>query len=174
MALATSYSRSMPDFSFPPKSRYAVIPQALLNAAMETKTAQTNRSPPEFGFPVHQNPDLVTKSSSPISISLTPESSLSSMFLTIPLEIRLQIYSYVLLSHRIHHAHLAPLKAPTSFEGMNTEEFHTVMLRPLGLSMPGSAATTSNIISDSSESSAISLKIYSPTLILHRSKDHRL
>ncbi|KAL2074042.1 hypothetical protein VTL71DRAFT_7820 [Oculimacula yallundae] len=49
--------------------------------------------------------------------------------LTIPLEIRLQIYNYVLLAHPIHHAHLAPLTPPPNFSGLNTVEFHTTMKR---------------------------------------------
>lgn len=49
--------------------------------------------------------------------------------LTIPLEIRLQIYHYVLLSHPIHHAHLAPLNSIPDLSGLNNEELHTTMVR---------------------------------------------
>lgn len=44
--------------------------------------------------------------------------------LTIPLEIRLQIYSYVLHSHPVHHAHLSPLVATSNLPPYATEELH--------------------------------------------------
>jgi hypothetical protein len=63
-------------------------------------------------------------------IPALPGSTSKPSFLTIPLELRLQIYSYVLLAHPVHHAHLAPLEPPKAFSGMNTEEFHTTRLAP--------------------------------------------
>jgi hypothetical protein len=66
----------------------------------------------------------------PLSPTLQLPSKPTSTLLTIPLELRLQIYSYVLIGHPIHHAHLAPLDPPTTFQGMNTSEFHTTRLAP--------------------------------------------
>jgi hypothetical protein len=75
-------------------------------------------------------PDI-TSPITPLSPTPTlPGSTSKSPFLTIPLELRLQIYSYVLLAHPVHHAHLAPLDPPTTFSGMSTEEFHTTRLAP--------------------------------------------
>lgn len=75
----------------------------------------------------------ITTPITPLSPSLqlpSPTPKPKSTLLTIPLELRLQIYHYVLLSHPIHHAHLAPIEPSTSFAGMNTEEFHTTRLAP--------------------------------------------
>lgn len=75
---------------------------------------------------------------SPLSLlspTLQLPSKSKSTFLTIPLELRLQIYTYVLIGHPIHHAHLAPLDPPTTFQGMNTSEFHTTRLAPSSLNL---------------------------------------
>jgi hypothetical protein len=64
----------------------------------------------------------------PLSPTVQLPSKPKSSFLTIPLELRLQIYSYVLIGHPIHHAHLAPLDPPTTFEGMNSSDFLTARL----------------------------------------------
>ncbi|KAH7395967.1 hypothetical protein BKA64DRAFT_74119 [Cadophora sp. MPI-SDFR-AT-0126] len=69
--------------------------------------------------------------------------------LDIPLEIRLHIYHYVLLSHRIHHAHLAPLTPQPDFSGLNTAEFHTTMIRSHGGSSPPKEIITRSLITHS-------------------------
>jgi hypothetical protein len=86
--------------------------------------------PPPFPTPKAAYMPEITSPLTPLSPTLQLPSKPKSTFLTIPLELRLQIYSYVLISHPIHHAHLAPLEPPTSFSGMNTEEFHTTRLAP--------------------------------------------
>jgi hypothetical protein len=149
--------KAPPDLTFPPKSRYyASIPPAVIQPRVP-------RPLPNFGFPsfpclasssVDASP---TAKSSSAAVLVVPDSTASSpahpgdasaahagdpWFLRIPLEIRFQIYSYVLASHRIHHAHLAPLacEQPTDFRGMNTEEFYTTMLQPAGRSLSSSVA----------------------------------
>jgi hypothetical protein len=88
------------------------------------------------------------------STATVTEKSIST-FLAIPLEIRLQIYGYVLQSHPIHHAHLAPSSAPTSFSRMNTEEFYTTMLRPNGLSLPSMTVLNTVPVSASNATSTV-------------------
>ncbi|PVH75051.1 hypothetical protein DL98DRAFT_16099 [Cadophora sp. DSE1049] len=70
--------------------------------------------------------------------------------LDIPLEIRLRIYHYVLLSHPIHHAHLAPLTPQPDFSGLNTAEFHTTMIRSHGGSSAPKEIITRSLITHSS------------------------
>lgn len=70
--------------------------------------------------------------------------------LDIPLEIRLHIYHYVLLSHPIHHAHLAPLAPQPDFSGLNTAEFHTIMMRSNGTSSLPKEIITRTLITHSS------------------------
>ncbi|PMD29447.1 hypothetical protein L207DRAFT_238620 [Hyaloscypha variabilis F] len=126
-------NRAMPDFTFPPK-----FTSSETSASFEQ--ARIPKSPPHFGFPYFPPPPNPSPISMPDIISpITPLPSSAQLpsspkpispFLTIPLEIRLQIYTYVLHSHPIHHAHLAPIDPPTTFAGMNTEEFHTTRLAP--------------------------------------------
>jgi hypothetical protein len=100
-------------------------------------------------------PDITTPISPLDSGSSDSTARSHPTLLTIPLEIRLQIYHYVLLTHSIHHAHIAPLVQPTGFEGMNTEEFHTTMLRPNGMSIPFTSQPTTLYHSSSSSESIV-------------------
>lgn len=74
--------------------------------------------------------------------------------LTIPLELRLHIYHSVLLSHPIHHAHLAPLLSP-NLSGLNSEDFHTTMIRSINSSssLPSRGIMITDPITPSSNSS---------------------
>ncbi|KAE8445999.1 hypothetical protein EG329_012638 [Mollisiaceae sp. DMI_Dod_QoI] len=64
------------------------------------------------------------------------ETAPRSTLLTIPLEIRLQIYHYVLLSNPVGHPHLAPLTVPINSSKTNAEPFHNTMFRPAAISLP--------------------------------------
>jgi hypothetical protein len=93
----------------------------------------------------------------PLSPTLQLPSKPTSTLLTIPLELRLQIYSYILIGHPIHHAHLAPLDPPTTFQGMNSEEFHTTRLAPSSQTPQETEVRT--LITHLSSSSAESQKL---------------
>ncbi|KAK0101295.1 hypothetical protein ONS95_006472 [Cadophora gregata] len=103
---------------------------------------------------------------SPLVVSTVPSDSMGSSqsshkqskerrsngpnLLDIPLEIRLHIYHYVLLSHPIHHAHLAPLTPQPDFSGLNTAEFHTTMIRSNDSSSTPKELITRSLITHSS------------------------
>jgi hypothetical protein len=121
-----------------------------------TKTP-THRSPPDFGFPsypvipIARNlspgpthlPEIMTPIT-PLDHPI-PATSKGPTLLTIPLEIRFQIYHYVLLSYPIRHAHLVPIN-----DAERKEEFHTSMLKPNGLNFP--TAFPSQLLTTSSPS----------------------
>lgn len=52
--------------------------------------------------------------------------------LSIPLEIRRQIYSYVLYDHPIRHAHLSPITTSSTAPTYVKEEFHHTVISPCG------------------------------------------
>ncbi|KAE9367231.1 hypothetical protein N431DRAFT_350719 [Stipitochalara longipes BDJ] len=122
----------MPDFSFPPKFTSS-------ETSASVQQAHIPKSPPHFGFPYFPPPPNpapthmpdITSPITPLppSLHLPTKPASTSPFLTIPLELRLQIYTHVLHSHPIHHAHLAPLD-PSPFAGLNTSEFHSTQLAP--------------------------------------------
>jgi len=84
--------------------------------------------PPNIRQLPTQMPDILTPLTSLEPVS--QKSSLNSKAKTIPallaicLEIRLQIYSYVLQSHPIQHAHLSALATSSTLPPYATEEFH--------------------------------------------------
>ena len=117
--------------------------------------AKLPKSPPDFGFPLH--PVITNPSPGPTSLPdiATPLTPLDPQcrdqrpsLLTIPLEIRLQIYAYVLTSHPIHHAHIAPppkesRSIPKASSGPQVEELHTINLFwAQGKSLPSDTLTT--------------------------------
>ncbi|KAH8816550.1 hypothetical protein F5884DRAFT_852986 [Xylogone sp. PMI_703] len=62
-----------------------------------------------ISFPIYQipTPRTIPQMKPAVSPPSTPARPLS--FLHFPLEIRLQIYSYILQDHPVHHAHLSPI-----------------------------------------------------------------
>ncbi|CZT12239.1 uncharacterized protein RAG0_16134 [Rhynchosporium agropyri] len=73
--------------------------------------------------------------------------------LTIPLEIRLHIYNYVLMSHPIHHPHLAPSNPRPKFSSLNTVDFHTTMKRANSPPFPTEKITYTLITSPARQTS---------------------
>ncbi|KAG0645622.1 hypothetical protein D0Z07_8589 [Hyphodiscus hymeniophilus] len=129
-----SPSRPPPDFSFPPKYTHSTTIAEVMTS--------TTRSRPDFISPsypaisIARNPSPGPTHLPEILTPITPLSPAATRLtlLTVPLEIRLHIYHYVLLSHPIRHAHLAPV-GDTS----KKEDLRASVLKPQGLSFPSPA-----------------------------------
>jgi len=76
--------------------------------------------------------DILTPLTLPASglqnAALTSKAKTTPTFLTIPLEIRLLIYSYVLHSHPVHHAHLSNITATSTLPPYATEELYQFVI----------------------------------------------
>ena len=70
-----------------------------------------------------QMPDMLKYSSPHGSAPFSVENTIPD-FLIIPLEIRLQIYSYVLHSNPVHHAHLSSVETTSTLPPYATEELY--------------------------------------------------
>jgi hypothetical protein len=125
--------KSPPNFSFPP---IFASNNSIEEAGFKKPTGA--RDPTNFGLPSYPAPQIQNPTpppTHPVEIWTPMEQSRPSpkrsALLTIPREIRLQIYEFVLLSHPIYHTHLSPLN-----DADKDDNFHKNMLISQGFSFP--------------------------------------
>ncbi|KAH8650644.1 hypothetical protein BGZ60DRAFT_193589 [Tricladium varicosporioides] len=135
----------------PSPSGFAQRSNIVLCPLLQELSPQPPQKLPDFGFPSF--PIATKLASTPMALdSLSSSSLLDSRqqesldqcritFTSIPTEIRLHIYLYVLLIHPVRHAHLASVSnLPLPLEGLRRPQisFHSELpnLTPLGRSIP--------------------------------------
>jgi hypothetical protein len=109
-------------------SIHATVEHASHVIQLEASTTILNpRSIPTY-LPDIQTPITpLEASTAPIASTITSTSS-GPTLLSIPLEIRLQIYYYVLLTHPIRHPHLSPITTSSTAPPYAKEEFHHTII----------------------------------------------
>ncbi|KAH7360177.1 hypothetical protein BKA65DRAFT_180377 [Rhexocercosporidium sp. MPI-PUGE-AT-0058] len=156
------------ELGFLVSSRYYSSDFKILPKTPKVSSESPTPTTPEQSTPLNQ---IMGSSQSSPSLPEGRSNNNGPNLLTIPLEIRLHIYHYVLLTHPIHHAHLAPLTPAPNFSGLNTEEFHTTMIRSSSAPAKEIEITTRTLLtslphpkSDSeSQQSYISAPLLSPS-----------